>query len=677
MQGLKPALAILLAWTGLFLLLRLILIGWTWEHRGTMPGALIFETLWHGLRFDLSMAAKLTIPFALWSILRPRRGRKEGWLIGSAFGALALVVVVTLISEIQYYEEFQMRLGPLALEYFSFNPEHNAIIAGMIWHGFPVVRSMLAALALWTLFLWIARRSLRPASADATWPVRLASVCVWAFVTVVAARGGFQGSPLRWGDAYWSPNTYANQMTENGLFAIIDALRHPPSHRTQAAAWKGRMEYEDAVAEVRKTTLLSGERLVEPDRFPLLRISPESRIAAKRPRNVVVVMMESFSARFCGAVGASFGATPNFDALAREGILFDRAFSAGTHTAQGVFATLCSVPTLPDFESIMKLPEGQQLFRSLPALFREAGCETVFLYNGLFSWDNKEGFFRHQGVQEFVGREDYVSPLFVDPDWGVSDMDVFLRALDEFDARSRGGQRFLGMILTLSNHAPFNLPSIEGLAPITEGGEQVERLNGVHYADWALGQFMQRARQSEWFDDTLFVLVGDHGFAIPPNVTDLSLLHMHVPLLFYGPKIFGGRHEIRHTVAGQLDILPTIVGLAGLETPHQGFGRDLFSLPASDPGHAYVKRSGEPILGWIQGEYVAVAASGKPTQLHRIQLGFPPAASDDLAAADPERTRQMARALDAEVVTGITLLDSRLAAPAPARSARRGTPVRR
>lgn len=625
----------------------------------------VLGTLWHGLRFDLSMAAKVAVPFALWTMLRRPGGRSEKRLMAALYVLLTLTVTIALVSEIAFYKEFQMRLGPLAIEYFSANEEHNAIIFGMIWHGYPVVRSLLLALGLAAGFIWLTHRGLEPAPVSVRWPVRGGAAACWVFLTVIAARGGFQGSPLRWGDAYWSPHTYANQMTENGMFSIVDALRHPASQRKLAAAWKRRLAYKDAVTEVRKRTLLPGEHLVNPERFPLLRVSPASQFATKRPRNVVVILMESFTARFCGVVGAPFGATPVFDQLAREGIFFDRAFSAGTHTAQGVFATLCSIPALPDFESIMKYPEGQQPFRSLPALCREAGYETVFLYNGLFSWDNKEGFFRHQGVQKFIGRRDYSNPVFVDPDWGVSDLDVYRRAAEEFGDRARRGQPFLGIILTLSNHAPFNLPPVPELAPIRTGDGQEQRLNGVHYADWALGEFMKAARGTEWFDETLFVVVGDHGFGVPPNLTDLSLLHMHVPLLFYGPGIFGGRHEKRHTVASQLDVLPTIVGLAGLTTAHQAFGRDLFSLPAADPGHACVKRSGEPMLGWIEGDYVAVAAAGMPTHLHRIVLGFPPSASADLAAAEPGRATEMTRALDAEVVAGLALLETKLAAPSP------------
>lgn len=293
----------------------------------------------------------------------------------------------------------------------------------------------------------------------------------------------------------------------------------------------------------------------------------------------------------------------------------------------------------------------------------ENGFETLFLYNGLFSWDNKEGFFRNQGIQRFIGRDDYVNPVFVDPDWGVSDLDVFNRAIQEFDTFDKLGKPFFSVVLTLSNHAPFNLPKIDGLETIHGGGDQNQRLNGVHYADWAVGEFMKSARRQPWFDDTLFVFVGDHGFGVPPKLTELSLLHMHVPLLFHAPGLFGGKSDIRHETASQMDILPTIVGLMGFDTPHQSFGRDLFRLPEGDPGQAFVKRSSEPLIGWVEKDHMYVGSVVTAASYHRVNLGFPPSASEDISSMQPAEVVKFSKKLDAMVVTGLHTLENRLAAP--------------
>jgi len=663
---LLPVLSLFLIWVAAFQLLRGLLIITTWSHHGDATMPLVWQSFLHGMRFDVAMAVWLTLPFALWRIVRASPGRRERRLAFGIYALLALAGLFTLIAEVEFYKEFQMRLGPLAYDYFSTEAEHNAIVLGMIWHGYPVVRWTLVCLALWAVFAWAVRRLFHHATCQPGLPTRLLVTAVLAAGAVIGIRSGFQHSPLRWGDAYFSPNTYVNQMTLNGLWSLLNSTPSSASGQKSARQWQRRVPLDRAIQEVRQTILLPGEKLVDAEKYPLLRVSPPNDAVVKRPSNVVLVIMESFTARFNGAVGAPFGATPCFDALAREGILFDRAFSISTHTAQGVFATLCSFPNLPDNDRPAKGPVGEQSFRTLPRILQEHGFETLFLYNGLFSWDNKEGFYRHQGVQRFIGRNDFKNPTFVDQDWGPCDFDVFNRAVEEFSDLAARKKRFLGIILTLSNHAPFDLPKVEGLERITTGGEQNNRLNGVHYADWALGQFMASARKQEWFDDTLFIFVGDHGFGIPPNLTDASLLHMHVPLLFYAPELFGGKNGVRHQVASQLDILPTIVGLVGLATPHQAFGRDLFRLPPDDPGHAYVKRVSEPILGWIKGNEILVARIGSPAHFHRMDLGFPPNVSPDLAQVEVSRATALSRELDAFVAAGLHTLTRRLAS-APGR----------
>ncbi|MEO7300882.1 MAG: sulfatase-like hydrolase/transferase [Verrucomicrobiota bacterium] len=667
LRSLRQPLYLLLAWLALFEIFRLILVGMTWQHHGDATNGLIFKSFLIGLRFDLSIAVRVVFLFAVWKIWRPVPHRREKLVFFILFAFLTFTMIFTLAAEVEFYKEFQMRLGPLALEYFSTNAEHNAIIFGMVWHGYPVVRWLLACLVMCGIFLWLTKRFFRADQLSPALSPRMAATFLWIVFTIIAVRGGLQQSVLRWGDAVFSQSSYANQMAENGVFMLNDALRHSRTERKDSAAWKKTVQLDQAIADTRELILLPGETLLAPDRYPLLRTSPASPSIPRRPKNVVLVIMESFSARFCGATGADFGATPNYDALAKEGILFDRAFSVGTHTAQGVFSTLTSIPNLPDYETLMKQSLGQQPFRSLPAIFSEAGYETLFLYNGLFSWDNKEGFFRNQGMKRLIGRPDYKNPTFVDPDWGVSDHDVFNRALEEFSALAKYKKPFLGIVLTLSNHAPFNLPKIDDLPTITIGGDQNTRLNGIHYADWAVGEFMSAARTNTWFDDTLFVFTGDHSFAVPPNLTQMGILHMHVPILFYGPKIFGDRREVRHTTVGQLDILPSIIGLSGIALPHQAFGRDLFSLPVDDVGHAYVKRTGEPLLGWIEGDKILSAEKGKPLALEKMDLGFPPSAAP---YSGKEEMEKMTAHLNAFVTTGLFVVEQRRAAPPSPRASK-------
>ena len=244
--------------------------------------------------------------------------------------------------------------------------------------------------------------------------------------------------------------------------------------------------------------------------------------------------MESFAGRYVGALGSADGITPNFDRLAGEGLLFERFFANGTHTHQGMFASMACFPNLPGFEYLMQTPEGGHRFSGLPQLLGARAFDDVYVYNGDFAWDNQAGFFGNQGMKRFVGRNDYVNPVVSDPTWGVSDQDMFARAAEELGKLDNGAP-FYALLQTLSNHTPYALPDPLPVAAVQGHGALDAHLTAMRYADWALGQFFERVRHEPWFKQTLFVVVGDHGFGAPEEVTEMDLLRFHVPLLLIAP----------------------------------------------------------------------------------------------------------------------------------------------
>src|SRR5690606_16023044 len=190
---------------------------------------------------------------------------------------------------------------------------------------------------------------------------------------------------------------------------------------------------------------------------------------------VVVILLESFAGRWVGALGSDAGITPNFDRLSREGLLFTRFFSNGTHTHQGMFASMACFPNLPSFEYLMRTPEGAHQFSGLPQLLSARGYDNLYVYNGNFQWDNQSGFFSNQGMTRFIGREDFVDPVFVDPTWGVSDQDMFDRGAAEL-ARLDQSKPFYALLQTLSNHTPYALPAELPVPPVTDQGSLNEHL---------------------------------------------------------------------------------------------------------------------------------------------------------------------------------------------------------
>ena len=608
----------------LYSLLRVALLVYNHELIGQTTANDLLEAFGNGLRFDLRLVAFALAPLIL--VIGSRRlMAARTWQL-TWLSVVASLTLFLGVLELDFYREFHQRLNALVFQYLGEDP---ATVMSMLWHGFPVGRYLIAwALASWLLFkaLQAIHRLAPPAdpslgaAAGERWYWRISVFTLCLFLAVLAVRGTLrQGPPLRWGDASTTESVFANQLGLNGTLTLIDAGKARWSdHRDNQ--WKARLPSAEAQALVRQMLLTPQDLLIDSGDAAIRRISTPKPHLQLPVRNVVVILMESFAGHYVGALGAGGDITPNFDRLTKEGLLFTRYFSNGTHTHQGMFATMACFPNLPGFEYLMQSPEGAHDFSGLPQLLGDRGFDDLYVYNGDFGWDNQKGFFGNQGMSHFIGRNDYVDPVFSDPTWGVSDQDMFDRA--DVELRKLDRQRpFYALLQTLSNHTPYALPDPLPVEPVSGFGSNDEHLTAMRYSDWALGQFFEKARKAPYFKDTMFVIVGDHGFGSPEQLSDIDLYRFHVPLLVIAPGVqeqFGTRNDIAGT---QLDIVPTIMGRLGGPVQQQCWGRDLLALDSADPGIGVIKPSGsDQTVALVSGSNLLIQPRDGAPRLYDYQL---------------------------------------------------------
>ncbi|MDY0936975.1 LTA synthase family protein [Pseudomonas viridiflava] len=633
----------------MYTLLRIGLLVYNREMIGDTPASTFIEALFNGMRFDLRLTVYLLIPLML-SLFSARamaaRGFFRFWL--------TLVGSITLffgLMEMDFYREFHQRLNGLVFQYVKEDPK---TVLSMLWYGFPVVRYLLAwAVVTWLLSLVFKGidRVTRPRNAlsgggagtrsIAPWYMRIGVFFLVLIVAVICARGTLrQGPPLRWGDAYTTESNFANQLGLNGTLTLITAAKSRMSE-DRDNIWKATLPQADAQQTVREMLLTSNDKLVEPDIAAVRRDFTPPAENTLPIRNVVVILMESFAGHSVGALGSDANITPNFDRLSKEGLLFDHFFSNGTHTHQGMFATMACFPNLPGFEYLMQTPEGSHKLSGLPQLLSAGrNYDDVYVYNGNFAWDNQSGFFSNQGMTNFVGRDDFVNPVFSDPTWGVSDQDMFDRGAQELKAR-QDGKPFYALLQTLSNHTPYALPENLPVERVTGHGSLDEHLTAMRYSDWALGQFFEKAKKEPYFKNTLFVVLGDHGFGNNRQLTEMDLGRFNVPMLLIGPGVqekFGQRSSI---VGTQVDVVPTIMGRLGGQTRNQCWGRDLLNLPEGDKGFGVIKPSGsEQVVAIISGNRILIEPTEMPAKLLTYTLGAKPHAEEVPDAPDTEELKR-------------------------------------
>lgn len=650
----------------MFSALRLALLVYNREMILDTPAATFLEAFVNGLRFDLRLVVYLCIPLVL-ALFSARamaaRGFFRLWLTVASSIALFLGLM-----EMDFYREFHQRLNGLVFQYVKEDPK---TVMSMLWYGFPVVRYLLAwviGTVILTLAFKGADRATRPrgpfsggsvsSRQVAPWYTRLAVFVVCLLICVIAARGTLrQGPPMRWGDVYTTDSNFANQLGLNATLSLIEAAKSRMGE-DRDNIWKATLPQEQAQKIVREMLLMPDDKLVDADIAAVRRDYTPPADKTLPIKNVVVILMESMAGHSVGALGAPGNITPYLDKLSKEGLLFDRFFSNGTHTHQGMFATMACFPNLPGFEYLMQTPEGSHKLSGLPQVLSARDYDDVYVYNGDFAWDNQSGFFSNQGMTNFVGRNDFVNPVFSDPTWGVSDQDKFDRGLQELKARENG-KPFYALLQTLSNHTPYALPTPLPVERVTDRGSLNEHLTAMRYSDWALGQFFEKARKEKYFNETLFVIVGDHGFGNERQITEMDLGRFNVPMLMIAPGIqqkFGTRD---HTVGTQIDIVPTIMGRLGGEVRHQCWGRDLLNLPQGDTGFGVIKPSGsEQTTAIVTAEQILVLPRDKDMgpKIWQYQLGANPHAE---VVPDAPRTAELKLKLEAFLQTATkSLLDN-------------------
>lgn len=534
--------------------------------RAGVPPLALAELLPIGTLNDGVIAIFLLLPLSLCLALVPQRRRALVALgLVLAFGFLFLFAMLyESAAEYFFFEEFDSRFNLVAVDYLLY--PHEVLIN--IRDSYPVVPVLALAAAL-SLALTLA---LAPALRRATALPRRRWRRFAVHLALAAAGVAYSTRTFAVFD-----NRVANEIAINGISSFFEALR------TNEIDYHTYYRSADPQAMFR---LLSdhleapGARFVGADEGRLDRrfagrpaeLSPPEPGGLGRRPNVVVIVGESFGAEFIGAYGARPSLTPSFDALAERGLLFTHAYATGTRTVRGLEAIVASFPPIPSV-SILRRP-GNEGIATWGRVMAERGYHTSFLYGGFAYFDNMSYFFSHNGFE--VSDRTAIADVHFANIWGVCDEDLFRHAISYYDDLARRGTPFFSLVLTTSNHKPFTFPPAVPGVPEEGGG----RPAGVRYADYALGGFFREAERHDWFGDTLFVVLGDHGARVY-GAAEIPLYSYEIPILLLAPGRLAPRRL--DTPISQIDVAPTVLGLLGETYTAPFFGQDVLAAGSRDP----------------------------------------------------------------------------------------------
>ncbi len=509
---------------------------------------------------------------------RSGRGYLYGLCLALLFGLLFVAA-----SELVFWQEFGVRFNFIAVDYLVYTTE----VIGNIRESYPIGTWLALLAAVAVIVLWATRRRVHQRDAGTRFAQRSALAAVWLVLSVAVTAGVTADMKDR------TDNNYVNELAGNGIFQFFAAFRS--SHLDYAKFYRTLPETE-AYTRVRELLKTPEATYLTDNPHDLTRAirhaGPEQHL------NVVLISVESLSADYLGVFGNKEGLTPQLDALSNNSLFFENVYANGTRTVRGLEALSLSVPPTPG-DSVIKMKNNENLF-SLADIFNDRGYVSEFVYGGYGYFDNMNYFFSHNGYLA-VDRKDFPKGATIHHEnvWGVSDEDLFTMALAQMDQVHAQGKPFFLHIMTTSNHRPYTFP--EGRVKFPQGS----RAGAVAYTDWSIGDFLKRAKDKPYFNDTVFVITADHD-AASAGKSSIPINRYHIPLWIYAPAHIAPRKVERLTA--QIDIPPTLLGLLHFSYRSRFFGYDVFQL---EPGRERAFPATYEKLGYLRHNVLTALEPGR------------------------------------------------------------------
>jgi phosphoglycerol transferase MdoB-like AlkP superfamily enzyme len=518
-------------------------------------------SLFHGLRMDLSMAAYITLPVCiiiLFSVFI--RFFQKSAVINIYTGIILSFTLFLSIADIGLFKAWGYRIDASPLKYLSNPKEAWASVSNepIFWilAGFIV-----AWIALFLLFRKLISKWLFQMQESRSKIVSGIAILFLTAAFIIPLRGGFQLAPINQSSVYFSKNNYSNLSAINACFNFLFSVTHNADIKKNPFIF---MPEEDAAKIV---SSFADKNTSATDSIPLIKkgIKP----------NVIIVIWESFTKKATESIRNGIEVTPCFNQLKKEGIYFTNAYATGDRTDKGIVAVLSGYPAQP-VTSIVKIPSKASKLPIIPVELNKNGYRSLFYYGGEPEFANMKAYLSGGNFDHFTTISEF-SKKDQNSKWGAHDGVVMEKV---FEGMNTSSQPFFCNWLTLTSHEPFETP----VSTVIAGTDDESLfLNSLHYTDSIVNLLIQKCKKQPWWDNTVMVIVADHGHRLPR--TGKKIDDFKIPILFLGGALNQQGVQIPATVS-QIDIAATLLGGLGYDHSKFTFSKD--ALNTANKQYAYM-----------------------------------------------------------------------------------------
>ncbi len=535
-----------------------------------IPFTNAIASFWYAIPLDISTASYLIIlPFLLTLIYMMLRS-KTILIIDNIYMIVALVLFfLTSCGELGVYGEWRTKINYKALQYVK-NPGEIYQSASTLTFFFLIFLLIIQVI----VWYYIYHRFFKLIPSHAKFKIfpYIIFLIFGGGILFIGLRGGIDEIPINQSKSYYSDNNILNHSAVNSAYSIIYSMRENAQFKdTNPFQFMEENEAEKIV-----------HSLLE------VRVDTTINILKTKKPNIVVILLEGWSADAIESLGGDTGITPNFRHLEKEGVLFTSLYSSGNRSDQGNVAVISGFPATP-ITSISHFPEKSQKLPSMVKVLKSNGYQSSYyfggqlIYGGIKSYVTTAGFDRVYEMGDFEDK-------YPRGKLGIHDEYMLM---EQIDGLTEMEEPFFSMIFTVSSHSPYDYPE-KNLIEFSE--LENEYLNGVHYSDKCLGQYFEKARTQSWYKNTLFIIVSDHSHGSQKNWHLLSKEYRKIPLLFYGEVIsdeFKGKQISR--ISSQIDVVSTLLHQLNIPSDEFFWSQNLFN-PYTQEFAFYEATEG---VGWV------------------------------------------------------------------------------
>ena len=522
-------------------------VGFMLYHHGGHDFSLadMMQVIGHGLSLDLSTSFYIFIlPFLLTII--SLWVRVPRWVYRVYYVIAAVLLALAFVADTSLYEFWLFKLDASCLQYLETPTEAMASVS--VWY---VLLRILSFLLIAFLIYWVYDFLTAPFSPLTTKNSLIGTVVALLFIPlmIIGIRGGLDESTTNIGQVYFSQNQFLNHSAVNPFFSFFASFEKTASNNVTYHFMEDE-ECEKIVSELYNTQSIDIDTL----------------LSTQQP-NIIVILLESCGGQFTEISGRT-DITPNLNRLAKEGIYFTNCYGNSWRTDRGTLCTWSGYPSFPTM-SVMKIPSKS---RTMPNIARtlqeERGYHTHYLYGGDINFTNMRSYLVSGGFSNLTWKEDYTSDEQKSAKWGVRD-DISFETL--YQLTTSMPQPYLIGYSTLSSHSPWDVP-------IHHFDDEV--LNAFYYLDQCVGNFIERLRKSPAWDNTLVVMLPDHGIFYQ-DIDESNPLLNHIPMIWVGGAVKEPRRV--EQICNQTDLPATLLGQLGLNHDAYTFSRDVLSKTYTRP----------------------------------------------------------------------------------------------